>query len=352
MGEHLGYRATREPNGAFKGWAWDPTAKRYRRKSGHRTEAHALKWAKDEHAKFITKLESLAREPTAKIAADYRRWLEEVKKRSGSHLRNVKRCLDGLAKVMPDPAHPRARQQCEEWLAKLPLSARTKQQYLVTAKSAMNWGELRGYLGSNPLAIAETEEPEDYLRPQYTIDELRTIVSAADDRFHLRACFMVYLGLRLQEAVYIRPQDLDRATRMAAVKLDTGAQVKRRKERLVPIPSELLVILEYYGDWYDPTLKVGNAGKKLEQFLKRVGIEKRDRDNHSFRHSYAGLQTATGVPSNMLAAYMGHASTATTREYDKLAPTYQHQVQGWTRGEFRLLEGATCALPGAKTAVA
>ncbi len=47
--------------------------------------------------------------------------------------------------------------------------------------------------------------------------------------------------------------------------------------------------------------------------------------------------TATGTPSILLAAYMGHTSVATTAEYSKLATRYLQAVQGWPRGEFRLL---------------
>lgn len=74
-------------------------------------------------------------------------------------------------------------------------------------------------------------------------------------------------------------------------------------------------------------------------FLKRVGLPIAGRSPHSLRHSYAGLMTATGMPSQLLRAYLGHSSEQTTSGYTKLATRYVNAVTTWERGQPELLAG-------------
>lgn len=71
-------------------------------------------------------------------------------------------------------------------------------------------------------------------------------------------------------------------------------------------------------------------------FTARQGIAIGERSPHSLRHTYAGLMTATGVPSIMLAAWMGHVSMATTAGYAQMAMRFHVVAQAWPRGQFRL----------------
>lgn len=352
MGEHRGFLATKNPNGSWKSWAWDPHEQRYRRKSPFPTEAAALKHGKEEHSRFVARVDSLRRTKTRVIVDDYLDWLENTKKRSPSHVRNVKRCLlgndkaRGLVAVLPDPAQGDARQRVEAWLNELDMKARTKVQYLVTAKTLFNWAIPRKYITEHPIALAETEEPDDYLKAQFTVDELRKIVGAWDDPLHLLVCLMAYAGLRYEEAAFLRWEDI--AGGMVMVRLDTGARVKRRKERMAPVMPELAAIL----DAVRPTEAKGriwqgstaNPSRHFDAFLVRLKIARGERTQHSLRHCYAGLMTATGVPSLLLRAYMGHTSEATTAGYSQLAALYAQEVREWPRGELRFLHGAHTAL--------
>lgn len=368
MGRHLGYRATRNPNGTWKAWAFDPAAKRYVRRSPFASESLAVAHAKLQHARFLTRQQTLKRTPTRAIADDYLAWLAETKGRNRSHVGNVRRALIGgeigqegkpksirlgLCSALPDPAHPRALRQCEEWVAGLPVGARTKVQYLIAAKSMFRWAVPRGYLTANPIELAETVEPDRPLREQYTLDELLRIVHAGHgERLYLRACLMIYAGVRFQEALFLRWEDIDWNARMIAIRLDTGAAVKRRKERLVPLMDELAAILTPYrkesGRICDGQ-SLTNARRGFYAFLRHVGVTKGKRNQHAFRHTYAGLMTATGVPSLLLRAYMGHSTEKTTAGYTDRAVWYKQQTEGWPLGQFRILEGAhtewRCAWP-------
>jgi hypothetical protein len=45
------------------------------------------------------------------------------------------------------------------------------------------------------------------------------------------------------------------------------------------------------------------------------------------------MLTATGVPTALVGAYLGHTAAATTMLYTKLAASYVNSVAGWERGE-------------------
>lgn len=87
-----------------------------------------------------------------------------------------------------------------------------------------------------------------------------------------------------------------------------------------------------------------SRGRDFRRFLKRATIPLDGRTPHSCRHTYAGLMTATGVPSILLATYLGHAATATTAGYSSMAAQYVTQVEGWARGQFRLRPAAVEAV--------
>jgi integrase len=161
---------------------------------------------------------------------------------------------------------------------------------------------------------------------------------------------MVYAGLRADEARMIRWRDFEWSAGMLMVKLDAGGQVKRRRERIVPIQDELREFLEpYEGKPADPVcgLGPGNLGRAFEDYLHYRGIERAGRTPHSCRHSYAALMTATGVPIQLVGAWMGHSNFKTTMEYTKMAARYSFdkRVQSWERGEMVLATGWRSAWP-------
>ena len=86
-----------------------------------------------------------------------------------------------------------------------------------------------------------------------------------------------------------------------------------------------------------------NLRRSFPAYLTACGVPIEDRTPHSCRHTYAGFMTATGVPTALLAAYMGHASAATTFGYAQAAARHVQAVAGWPRGEFRLWDYGVAA---------
>lgn len=346
MGNHKGWRVYRHRN-SWAGAAWDANAEpkpRYRTQH-FRTETEAKVWAKGQHMAYAVGNDSASKVGTRQLADAYLDFLTTIRKRTASHVANVKRAVDGLAAAVPDITDPRARSHAERWLAQLTVSASTKKQFLVACKSMCTWAVRRDMLPRNPLAIAETERPPQFLKPQFSATELRTIARAWEDPYHLQACLMAYAGLRSDEALHLRWSDVDLPSRVLVVSLASGARVKRNKERLVSVQGELAAILtalrpqEASGSIATPS--DSNNRRSFSKFLGRLGIDENRRSPHSLRHSYAVLQTATGTPSLTLKGLMGHSSMGTTAIYSQQATAYLHEVREWRRGEFELLSGWT-----------
>jgi len=141
-------------------------------------------------------------------------------------------------------------------------------------------------------------------------------------------------GLRLSEALYIKPGDIDRAGERLHIRQGKGA-----KDRKVILPPLTLKILERYWlrhrnpRWLFPALgrdgKGGPTADKpmsitavqggLRRYLKRAGITKARVSIHSLRHSYATHLLEAGVPLTVLQLLLGHEKIETTLRYIHLS---------------------------------
>ena len=106
---------------------------------------------------------------------------------------------------------------------------------------------------------------------------------------------------------------------------------KGDKEREIPIPDELLVVLGQHEATL-PTLNGLFVGverngelvaytpsgvfKMIQKIMRSAGIVKRRMSPHVLRHTYATRQLQAGVPIATLRMWMGHSSIATTMIYE------------------------------------
>ncbi len=373
MGTKKGWRTIKRGN-SWRADAWDPQAGKYLTKT-YRQAEDAAKWAADQHARFRTRVEILSQVTTEYLVRDH---LAELRRlgRSDSHVDDMERTLIGaelkpgetrdhltFVEAVPDIAHRDARSQVRAWLSgQTDICARTRNKHLGYALAIGNWAVEERHMVSNPLIGIKPESYAKTLKPQFTISELRTITNSdhlatftiprpkrkgrfspdeetclrtGRDPFHPRACLMLYAGLRAEEVVGIRAKDIDLGGKMLR------AFGKGQKERLVPMQDELAAVLrplvQAATDPEAPLLILDdkNQRRTFQDFLERWKIPRDGRSPHSLRHGYAGLMTATGTPSLLLQAYMGHVSNATTGDYAKLSSKYAAAVQDWPRGEFR-----------------
>jgi len=282
--------------------------------------------------------------------------------RSPSHLKYVKRLGHALATHVPDMGAPDVPRTIATWLDNQhqvrrhpgqPVSMATRNKYLAVIRALCRFAMRRDLLDRDPTRMCDMASLPEKIKPQFTIGELRACLAQTHyktqrgmrkgmpkkpDPYHLLFAIMTYTGLRYQEAACLRWEDIDFQGNVILVRLESGARIKRERERIVPIQPELLAILDAQrqpGGHLFPGRR-HNTSRGFRAFLKRAGLQDDDRSPHSCRHTYAGLMTATGVPTALLGAYLGHTNASTTQGYTKLAARYVTAVDGWPRGRFLL----------------
>jgi site-specific recombinase XerD len=186
----------------------------------------------------------------------------------------------------------------------------------------------------------------------YTEDEVRRLLLACNKgstgvRNRALIVTLYRAGLRISEALGLRPKDLDRAgntvrvlhgkgDKARTVGMDDGAF--REIDRWLEVRDELKI-------HYRKPLFCTLAGEDIEpayvrallpRLAKRAGIHRRVHA-HGFRHSCAVELAREGVDLMTISAQLGHSSTATTDTYLRhLAP---QQVIETMRGREFNIEG-------------
>lgn len=161
-----------------------------------------------------------------------------------------------------------------------------------------------------------------------TREEVKAIINAAPTA---RYCTMLRLtygcGLRLNEVLHLRVDDIDGERRLLRVRQGKGA-----KDRLVPLSPTLLEELRAYWrhcrprEWLFPGNSVGRPlsptclQKAFTRAKRQAGVTKQG-GIHGLRHAYATHQLAAGLGVERLQRLMGHGSIQSTLRYVHWVPS-------------------------------
>jgi len=258
-----------------------------------------------------------------------------------------------LAYEVPDLGSPRAYAQMARWwaLAQENRTPVTANRWLRTVRAMVHWDARRPptlrRLLLDPSGDIRQLKVASKVPKQFTIDELWRMACADGDPYYLRWALRLYAGLRGseieggQQGKYkYRPlewTDIDIAGRVILV------DGKGQKERIVTICGELMSIITNFprekreGFVIDKPVK-GSRTRVMQfrGFLDRCGVPLAGRKPHSLRHCYAGLMTASGIPTSTLQALMGHSKEKTTSDYAQMATRYMAVTRDWPRWEIVL----------------
>lgn len=200
-----------------------------------------------------------------------------------------------------------------------------------------SWQPLLAHLGPRP-ERTRLIKLRDGRRIPATLDrEQIEVILAACDRLRDRLLLGVLAesGLRVGEALGLRHEDIDAASRLIAVVPRVNANGARAKggRRRVPVPASLIrgygdYLHAEYGDldsdYVFVNLWSGSVGAPLSyRAVYEVVVRLRRRTGiafgpHTFRHGYATELLRRGVPVEVVQRLLGHASIATTGD------TYAH----------------------------
>lgn len=197
----------------------------------------------------------------------------------------------------------------------------------------------RDYLGRNWPLWEQFEIRRDHPLPVVlSRAEVRALLNTVrENRFKAVLALIYHCGLRVGEAVRLRPCDIDGARKVVRVIDGKGG-----RNREVPIAQEMLVRLRRYWcfhrnrGWLFPgvgrgwrercqtlqaamaaasgPMSVSSVQAALRIVVAGAGIKKAA-TCHSLRHSFATHLLESGVSIRQVSEYLGHASVASTLIY-------------------------------------
>ncbi len=155
-------------------------------------------------------------------------------------------------------------------------------------------------------------------------DELRRLFDVvAHDVKHKAMLMTLYgAGLRISEALALKPGDIDSQRMLIHVRLGKGS-----KDRMVKLSPQLLAVLRDYWrmrhprSWLFPqsknpdrAMESGTAHRIVVRAARRAGISKRV-SAHTLRHSYATHLLDAGTDLRTIQLLLGHGNLKTTTIY-------------------------------------
>lgn len=159
----------------------------------------------------------------------------------------------------------------------------------------------------------------------FTREEVQTIIKAIPNKKHKAMIALIYsTGMRISEPINLRLTDVHSKESVAHIR---GA--KGHKDRIVPIPSNVMELLIRYYKQYQPKefffegVGGGQYAKRsvtmiFKRACRKAGI-KRVVKIHTLRHSFATHHIEDGTSDSVLMELMGHNSQKTLQIYKHLS---------------------------------
>ena len=278
---------------------------------------------------------------------------QEATGRAAGTVGHLRRMVQALAPMIQDLADPGVRDAVRAWLEDpaRKLAPRSHNRLVLQLGQVVKYARAEGYLSpeANPLrGIGPRKVPRD-VKVQFSLDELRHLLSQGADHFWPLFALLVYTGARVGEAATIRWEDIEwdsRGTGIILFRRRAGRELKTG-ERWTPIPAELRVMVEPLAKKSGPVVPIyrGNVNRAFAAFLAAHGVDRPGLTPHSCRHTYVGMMTATGEVPGVVRLYVGHTSEGMVHYYAEAAARFRQVVDGWGRGELRIMEGVGCPWP-------
>jgi integrase len=277
------------------------------------------------------------------LAADYLRWLAEVRGAKPStlsdHAYTLAEPRDGrngrvMAALGDRPAAEVAPREIEDLLSELAASgatARTVNKRRATLLAVFNYGVRRAGLRSNPVqGVDKRREPQREPLDTYSVSEVEALAAAMDDPQDAELVRVAaYTGLRQGELRALRWRDVgdgvitvSRAMSAGELTGTKGGTV--RHVPLVPQAAAALDRLRERGDFTarDELVFCNYLGRPLD----RSALTRRYRSArnaaglrplrfHDLRHTYGSLLAAASVDAVSIQSAMGHSDLKTTQRY-------------------------------------
>ncbi len=171
-------------------------------------------------------------------------------------------------------------------------------------------------------ALIEADVNQPNLRPK--VYEFRR-------RFSLYVKFLLNTGLRRDEALKLRPRDIDWDRNVFFVE-----KTKTKQMRAIPLNSRAQEILRALDDDLFGKLHPAVVTEKFREYLHKAGLT--GFKLHSLRHTFSCRLLAAGVDLYTISRLLGHTDIKTTMVYAKMNMTLlKSAVDKLEKGEWNLI---------------
>jgi integrase/recombinase XerD len=181
-----------------------------------------------------------------------------------------------------------------------------------------------------------------------SVGEITRVFQAILSPKHRLVAMVAYgTGLRLQEALHLRPEDIDSERMVLCVRHGKGGA-----DRQVLLPPRLLAELRRYWKEHRPAAPYLFPGKPptrplhptaIQRALKTAATRARiDKcvNPHVLRHTFATHLLEAGTDLRTVQVLLGHASIRTTTRYLHVSTEHLRKVQSPIEGVFDILAAA------------
>jgi integrase/recombinase XerD len=168
----------------------------------------------------------------------------------------------------------------------------------------------------------------------FLVSEVEKLLGSIRNLKHKAALALIYAcGLRRSELIGLKITDIDSKRKMLKVRAGKG-----NRDRLVPLPESMILLLRTYykvyrpGVWLFEGIVSGTPYSETslrEAFklaMKNAGIKKK-LTLHSLRHSYATHLLENGVDLRYIQVLLGHKSSKTTEIYTHVTARSLESIQ-------------------------
>lgn len=185
----------------------------------------------------------------------------------------------------------------------------------------------------NKFKYIEYAKKSQHLPIILSTQEMQSIINATTNLKHKAIVILMYAtGIRVSEVINLKIEDIDSKRMVIYIK-----DAKGGKDRIVPLPEELLSLLRKYFIEYRPKEFLFNgqfdlrySARSVNEFLKqcakRAGISK-DIHAHLIRHTSLTHSAESGIDINLIQRIAGHSDPKITSIYLHLSHNHISKTQ-------------------------
>ena len=247
------------------------------------------------------------------------------------------------------------RYRLEHWGRSKKTSAATVNRELsclkIVFRQAVAWGRLEQSPAAGVSALREPPNPPRLL----SRDEIARLLAEMPDHSRAAIGCAVYAGLRKNEILRLRWQDIDMKAGVLTVASREGRTTKNYQDRRIPIAAELAALLKQHPQRLGSEYVFAGRAKGHQVELKTAlntaattaGIEKVTM--HQLRHAFCSHALMSKVDPRTVMKWMGHRDLQTTLRYAHVESSHEqseiHKISYRQKGEGRIRRGVRICAP-------